>query len=98
MFEFLSAEFSNGSLTPLSVRPTFERLGDIIVEAGGDSGPHSSQHLSMLAVTWATGTHPAHLIDRVLFGLPPPEKSAGFRRPGGAVLPLAALAPTPPHP
>src|SRR5260370_41596796 len=82
IFEFLSAEFSSGSLTPLSVRPTFERLGDVIVEAGGYSGPHASQHLSMLAVAWATDTHRAHFIDPFWLELPPREKSAGLRRPG----------------
>jgi len=51
-FEFLSAEFSSGSLTASSVRPTIYRLSAVIVEAGGYSGPHSSQHLSSLAVTW----------------------------------------------
>src|SRR5262249_39741518 len=64
IFEFLSAEFSSGSLTPTSVRPMFHRLGDVIVGSGGYSGPHSSQHLSSLAVTWATDTHREKLIDR----------------------------------
>ncbi len=90
IFEFLSAEFSSGSLTPLSVRPTFERLGDIIVEAGGYSGPHSSQHLSMLAVTWATDMHRAHLIDRFWLELPPREKSAVLRGPDVWCVPVAA--------
>jgi len=57
IFEFLSAEFSNGSLTASSVKPTIYRLSDFIVEAGGYSGPHSSQHLSVAAVTWSTDTH-----------------------------------------
>src|SRR2546422_8466728 len=64
IFEFLNAEFSSGSLTPTSVRPMFDRLGDVIVSSGGYSGPHSSQHLSSLAVTWATDTHRENLIDR----------------------------------
>ncbi len=91
IFEFLSAEFSSGSLTPLSVKPTFERLGDAIVEAGGYSGPHSSQHLSMLAVTWATDTHRAQLIDRFWLELPPREKSAVLRGPDVWCVPVAAL-------
>jgi len=91
VFEFLSAEFSSGSLTPLSVRPTFERLSDVIVEAGGYAGPHSSQHLSMLAVAWATDTHRAQLIDRFWLELPPREKSAVLRGPDVWCVPVAAL-------
>jgi hypothetical protein len=91
IFEFLGAEFASGSLTPLSVRPTFERLSDVIVEAGGYSGPHSSQHLSMLAVTWATDTHRAQLVDRFWLELPPREKSAVLRGPDVWCVPVAAL-------
>src|SRR5439155_14555889 len=46
IFEFLNAEFSSGSLTPASVRPMFDRVGDVIVSSGGYSVPHSAQHLS----------------------------------------------------
>jgi len=42
IFEFLGAEFSSGSLTASSVRPTINRLSDVMVDAGGYSGPHSS--------------------------------------------------------
>src|SRR6266436_2305130 len=79
IFEFLNAEFSSGSLTPASVRPMFDRLGDVIVSSGGYSGPHSSQHLSSLAVTWATDTHRENLIDRFWMELPAREKSAVLR-------------------
>jgi hypothetical protein len=91
IFEFLSAEFSNGSLTPTSVGPTFHRFGDVIVDAGGYSGPHSSQHLSSLAVTWATDTHRAQLIDRFWMELPAREKSAVLRGPDVWCVPVAAL-------
>ena len=91
IFEFLSAEFSSGSLTPLSVRPTFEHLSDVIVGAGGYSGPHSSQHLSLLAVTWATDTHREQLIDRFWLELPPREKSAVLRGTDVWCVPVAAL-------
>jgi len=91
VFEFLSAEFSNGSLTASSVRPTFYRLSDVMVEAGGYSGPHSSQHLSSLAVTWATDTHREHLIDRFWLELSPREKSAVLRGPDVWCVPVAAL-------
>jgi hypothetical protein len=91
VFEFLSAEFSNGSLTPLSVRPTFTRLTDVIVEAGGYTGPHSSQHLSSLAVNWASDTHREQLIDRFWLELSPREKSAVLRGPDVWCVSVAAL-------
>jgi hypothetical protein len=91
IFEFLSAEFSNSSLTASSVRPTICRLSDFIVEAGGYSGPHSSQHLSSLAVTWATDTHREQLIDRFWLELPPREKSAVLRGADVWCVPVAAL-------
>jgi PilZ domain-containing protein/HEAT repeat protein len=91
IFEFLSAEFSSGSLTASSVRPTICRLSDVIVEAGGYSGPHSSQHLSSLAVTWATDTHREQLIDKFWLELPPREKSAVLRGSDVWCVPVAAL-------
>ena len=91
IFEFLSAEFSSGSLTPLSVRSTFERLSNVIIEAGAYSGPHSSQHLTLLAVTWATDTHREQLIDRFWLELPPREKSAVLRGSDVWCVPVAAL-------
>jgi PilZ domain len=94
IFEFLSAEFSAGSLTPTSVRPTFHRFSDVIVNAGGYSGPHSSQHLSSLAVTWATDTHREQMIDRFWLELPPREKSAVLRGPDVWCVPVAALRQT----
>jgi hypothetical protein len=94
IFEFLSAEFSAGSLTPTNVRPTFHRFSDVIVNAGGYSGPHSSQHLSSLAVTWATDTHREHMIDRFWLELPPREKSAVLRGPDVWCVPVAALRQT----
>lgn len=94
IFEFLSAEFSNGSVTPTSIAPTFHRFGDVIVDAGGYSGPHSSQHLSSLAVTWATDTHREQLIDRFWLELPAREKSAVLRGPDVWCVPVAALRQT----
>jgi PilZ domain len=91
VFEFLSAEFSTGSLTASSVRPTFYRLSDVMVEAGGYAGPHSSQHLSSLAVSWATDTHREGLIDRFWLELSPREKSAVLRGPDVWCVPVAAL-------
>ncbi len=94
IFEFLNAEFSSGSLTASSVRPTFYRLGDVVVDAGAYSGPHSSQHLSSLAVTWTTDTHREQLIDRFWLELPPREKSAVLRGPDVWCVPVAALRQT----
>src|SRR5260370_24931837 len=64
IFEFLHAEFSSGSLTASSVRPTFYRLSDVMVDAVAYSGPHSSHHLSSLPVPWVTDTPRQQLIDR----------------------------------
>jgi hypothetical protein len=94
IFEFLNAEFSSGSLTPTSVRPMFHRLGDVIVGAGAYSGPHSSQHLSSLAVTWATDTHREKLIDRFWLELPAREKSAVLRGTDVWCIPVPALRQT----
>ncbi|HYL86916.1 MAG TPA: PilZ domain-containing protein [Candidatus Angelobacter sp.] len=91
IFEFLSAEFSSGSLTPPSIAHAFHRFGDVIVEAGGYSGPHSSQHLSSLAVTWATDTHREQLIDRFWMELPAREKSAVLRGQDVWCVPVPAL-------
>jgi len=91
IFEFLNAEFSSGSLTALSIRPTIHRLSDVIIEAGGYFGPHSSQHLSSLAVTWATDKHREQLIDRFWLELSPREKSAVLRGPEVWCVPVAAL-------
>jgi hypothetical protein len=91
IFEFLSAEFSNASLTPPSIAHAFHRFGDVIVEAGGYTGPHSSQHLSSLAVTWATDTHCEQLIDRFWLELPAREKSTVLRGQDVWCVPVAAL-------
>jgi len=77
-FEFLTAEFSSGSLTALSVSRDLS-LDRCHHRGGGYSGPHSSQHLSSLAVTWATDTHREQLIDRFWLELSPREKSAVLR-------------------
>jgi len=91
IFEFLDAEFSGGSLTPPSVRPALHRFGDVIVDSGGYAGPHSSQHLSSLAVTWATDTYREQLIDRFWLELPPRDKSAVLRGPDVWCVPVVAL-------
>jgi len=94
LFEFLGAEFSSGALTPPLVRPTFNRLSDVVVNAGGYSGPHSSQHLSALALTWATDTHREKMIERFWLELPAREKSAVLRGPDVWCVPVVALKQT----
>jgi hypothetical protein len=94
IFEFLGAEFSSGTLTATTVRPTFHRIGDVIVEAGGYSGPHSSQHLSSVAATWALDTHRERLVERFWLELPPREKSAVLRSPDVWCVPVVALKQT----
>jgi hypothetical protein len=94
IFEFLSAEFSAGTLTPVNVRPMFNRLGDVLVTAGGYSGPHASQHLSSLATAWATDTHREQLIEKFWLELPPREKSKVLRGPEVWAVPVIALRQT----
>lgn len=91
IFEFLTAEFAAGALAPVSVRPVFLRLSDEIVTAGGYAGPHSSQHLSMLAVEWAKDTHREELIERFWMELPAREKSATLRGPEVWCVPISAV-------
>jgi hypothetical protein len=94
IFEFLSAEFSAGTLTPMNVRSMFNRLGDVLVTAGGYSGPHASQHLSSLATAWATDTHREQLIEKFWLELPPREKSKVLRGPEVWTVPVIALRQT----
>ena len=94
IFEFLSAEFSAGTLTPVNVHPMFNRLGDVLVSAGGYSGPHASQHLSSLATAWATDTHREQLIEKFWLELPPREKSKVLRGPEVWTVPVVALRQT----
>jgi len=94
ILEFLSAEFASGSLTPPGISPAFYRLADVVVESGAYSGPHASQHLSSLAVTWATDTYREQLITRFWLELPPREKSAVVRGSEVWCVPVTALRQT----
>jgi len=94
ILEFLSAEFAGGSLIPPAVRPSFHRLADVLVESGAYSGPHASQHLSSLAVAWATDTHREQLMNRFWLELPAREKSAVVRGQDVWCIPAAALKQT----
>jgi hypothetical protein len=94
IFEFLSAEFSAGTLTPVNVRSMFNRLGDVLVTAGGYSGPHASQHLSSLATAWATDTLREQLLEKFWLELAPREKSKVLRGPEVWTVPVVALRQT----
>ncbi len=94
IFEFLTAEFGSGALAPTGVRPLFQRLSEDIVTAGGYSGPHSSQHLSALAVEWANETHREQLIERFWADLPPRERSATLRGPDVWCIPVSVMRQT----
>ena len=94
IIEFLGAEFASGSLTPPSLKQAFHRFADVLVESGGYSGPHASQHLSSLAVTWSADKQREQLIDRFWLELPAREKSAVLRGPDVWSVPVRALRQT----
>lgn len=94
IFEFLGAEFSAGTLTPATVRPTFHRLGDVLVSSGAYAGPHSSQHLSAFAAEWAMETYRERLVEKFWLELPPREKSVVLRGQDVWCVPILALKQT----
>ncbi len=94
IFEFLGPEFSAGTLTPASVRPMLNRMGEVLVNAGGYSGPHSSAHLTSFATTWALDTHREKLVERFWLELAPREKSAVLRGADVWCVPIVALKQT----
>jgi PilZ domain len=91
VLEFLGEEFSAAKLTPASIRPTFNRLSDVLVSSGGYTGPHSSQHLTLLATTWASDTHREQVFEKFWLELPPREKSQVMRGPEVWCVPVVAL-------
>lgn len=94
IFEFLVAEFSAGTLAPTQVRPSLNRLAEVLVSSGGYAGPHASAHLSSFATTWATDIHRENLVERFWLQLPAREKSAVLRGPEIWCIPVAALRQT----
>jgi len=102
IFEYLLAEFAAGSLTPVSVRPTFDRLGDALVTAGkfpspagpGSQAPSPSVMASSLAATWAAESYREKLVTRFWLELPPREKSLVLRGPDLWSVPVLALRQT----
>jgi hypothetical protein len=91
IFEFLGAEFSTGMLKATAVRPAFSRLADVLVAAGGYSGPHSSQHLSSLATIWSTEGHREKLLEKFWMEAPPRERAVVLRGPEIWCVPSATL-------
>jgi hypothetical protein len=102
IFEYLLAEFAAGSLTPVLVRPTFDRLGEVFVEAGkfpsahgaGNQAPSPSMMQSSLAATWAGESYREKLVTRFWLELPPREKSMVLRGPDLWSVPVLALRQT----
>jgi len=91
VLEFMLAECSSGVVTATGVRPMIERLGDVIVDAGGYAGPKSSQRLSSLAVIWAMETHREKIIERFWLELPAREKSIVLKSEYVWCIPITAL-------
>ncbi|HME12525.1 MAG TPA: PilZ domain-containing protein [Candidatus Acidoferrum sp.] len=94
IFEFLTAEFSTGALTPPLIRSTFQRMARAIEESGRYAGPHASQHLSAFATTWVQETHLEQLVEKFWMELPPREKSAVLRGPDVWCVPVGVLRQT----
>jgi hypothetical protein len=91
IFEFLGSEFSAGTLAPPAVGSVFLSLAEVLVTAGGYSGPHASAHLSSFAAIWATDTHREKLTEKFWLELPPREKSTVLRGPDVWCVPIVAL-------
>ena len=97
IFECLVAEFAAGSLTPVVVRPTFDRLGEVLVAAGKFSSAHAPENYSSLAWMWATEQYREKLVTRFWLELPPREKSAVLRGPELWSVPIVAIRQTLAH-
>jgi hypothetical protein len=91
VLEYMTSEFAEGSLAPVAVRPMLYQLAGVLVDAGGYYGPHSSQHLSTLATSWASEAYREQLIERFWLELPPREKSAVMRGPDIWCVPISSI-------
>jgi PilZ domain len=94
VLEYLTSEFANGALAPVAVRPMLNQLAGVLVDAGGYHGPHSSQHLSTLATSWASEAYREQLIERFWLELPPREKSAVLRGQDIWCVPISSIRQT----
>jgi hypothetical protein len=97
VLELLTTEFADGTLAPVAVRPLLNQLADEIVAAGEYRGPHSSQHFSSLASSWANDGQREQLIERFWLELAPREKSAVLRGPDIWCVPIAVIKQTLAH-
>jgi PilZ domain len=89
IFEQLVADFASGTITPGAVRPTFDRLGAVLVTACNFSGTFSGVRVnesatptvaaSLLATMWASEKYREKLVTRFWLELPPREKSFVLR-------------------
>jgi PilZ domain len=94
VLEYMTSEFAEGTLVPVAVRPMLYQLAGVLVDAGGYYGPHSSQHLSTLATSWASDAYREQLIERFWLELPPREKSAVMRGPEIWCVPISSIKQT----
>ena len=94
VLEAMAAEFAAGSITALTVRPTIDRLGTLLVAAGKYSSSHSSDNYSSLAQIWATDEYREKLLARFWLELAPREKSFVLRGPDLWAVPVVALRQT----
>jgi PilZ domain-containing protein len=94
VLELLTTEFADGTLAPVAVRSMLNQLADEIVASGEYRGPHSSQHFSSLASSWANDGLREQILERFWLELAPREKSAVLR--GGDIwcLPIAVIRQT----
>ena len=94
VLEHLTTESAAGTLAAVAVRAVLNQLADVLVSAGGYRGPHSSQHLSVLASAWADETYREQLLERFWLELPPREKSAVLRGTEIWCVPITAIRQT----
>lgn len=94
IFEDMTAEFAAGSITPLTVRPTIDRLGALLVAAGKYATSHSSDNYSALAQIWSNEEYRDKFATRFWLELAPREKSLVLRGPDLWTVPVVALRQT----
>ncbi|MGC2767617.1 MAG: PilZ domain-containing protein [Candidatus Acidiferrum sp.] len=94
VLELLTTEFSEGTLAPVAVRPMLNQLADDVVASGEYRGPHSSQHFSSLASSWANDGQREQLLERFWLELAPREKSTVLRGPDIWCVPVSVIRQT----
>ncbi|HEY2117588.1 MAG TPA: PilZ domain-containing protein, partial [Candidatus Acidoferrum sp.] len=94
ILEFMGSEFAAGNLLPIAARPMLNQFAEVLVTSGEYQGPHSSQHLSSLAMAWAGDAYREQIIERFWQELPPREKSAVLRGQEIWCVPITAIRQT----